>query len=1075
MAHSTHLVGKCSFQIEVPDSTRAEAIFAIISKVCEQHLPELLDEAFNISFQPTENVLRLDRLVIDLGELDSDDLQVDLMRRLKIQFTELFQKTILQQAPVVLSPMERRWELLAFFLRSGRFPWWAFESGKNHHPEIILSDILRYHPAETSISLLRILKEPVVVQRFTQQFSPEALQTVLELLFPADWPRWSAAVAALIGRAAQQYPGALSEVYLWQIVVEHLIPGADRPLQPEALIRALLRAGAERLSESPQHVLAQMQAVSADHPVLQSALETISFSGEDVQTRDEAVASSPVEALLFFLRQGRLPEGSQLSAEDLEPTLLAWLQSDPVHARRVLTAINGQVNLGARLTRQFSPEALQTVLKVLLPDQWGQLSQLIHDIVQAVDKVTSAAFPEAYFWETSLLLVLKRISPFVNLTLLVQDMIRLIDEKTGGLPGSKSVVPQIVRELQSGDYHLFTKKKVQLAAGELHVSDQDRLDRITAQWYDAWKGLSEEEMRSYGAIERIQHRLTEGSIAWWDTSGLSIDQLFEQLALLPAAALKTALKRIFIQDITRLWLQSLPNTTFEKLLGILWKRDAGLVATFKQMNDMVIGIQRVAFDEFLFRESVLGMALVSQEMNTRQMLYTLIQSAAKAGRRSATEWAQYLNDEKIIPKDTGNLFFRAFREILEAPVSNQAPDIVMATFDQWMSTGTDQAEESPDAILSYSALLESDLAALWQFFQTGALPARAEISNVIELEQILFRSINKHPELASPFLHRIFARPAATQRLLQYFSPWLYAAIASRLLAPHFETYTSIRDVLFRQFETENKDALQRHFYTYLFHLVADNHPFPGDVARFTEGLIQWLAHDLGQPEEQIWTHLRWMLEKPNNPMGILEKILPALLEQRQEKQKLIRLEEPHQSRILSESETKEEIIVVQNAGLILVAPFLPRLFGTLNLLENQMFTSVEAAVKSVHLLQYLATGLTETPEQSLVFNKVLCGLSLETPIPLRVELSEDEKDLCMSLLKAVLSNWEIMKNSSVVNLRGAFLLREGTLREQPDRWLLHVEKKTYDIVLDYIPWTISMVKLPWMEKRIEIEWKKKS
>jgi hypothetical protein len=32
---------------------------------------------------------------------------------------------------------------------------------------------------------------------------------------------------------------------------------------------------------------------------------------------------------------------------------------------------------------------------------------------------------------------------------------------------------------------------------------------------------------------------------------------------------------------------------------------------------------------------------------------------------------------------------------------------------------------------------------------------------------------------------------------------------------------------------------------------------------------------------------------------------------------------------------------------------------------------------------------------------------------------------------------------------------------------------KTYDIVLESIPWTISIVKLPWMDKRIDIEWKK--
>lgn len=267
---------------------------------------------------------------------------------------------------------------------------------------------------------------------------------------------------------------------------------------------------------------------------------------------------------------------------------------------------------------------------------------------------------------------------------------------------------------------------------------------------------------------------------------------------------------------------------------------------------------------------------------------------------------------------------------------------------------------------------------------------------------------------------------------------------------------------------------MQHHFYTHLFYLIALNNPYPGDLAKFTEGLIHWVTKAMGMPEDEIWIHLRWMLEKPNNPMGMLEQILPPLLEQRQKFQRNRSLMEETDNLPSLGADTVEEMIVVQNAGLVLLAPFLPRLFTQLNLLENKAFADEQAALKSVHLLQYLATGQTETPEHSLVFNKVLCGLSLETPVPLSVDLSEAEKEMCMSLLNAVLSNWEKMKNSSVPNLRGAFLLREGHLREQEDRWLLYIEKKAYDIVLDYIPWTFSMVKLPWMDKQIDVEWTKK-
>ena len=67
------------------------------------------------------------------------------------------------------------------------------------------------------------------------------------------------------------------------------------------------------------------------------------------------------------------------------------------------------------------------------------------------------------------------------------------------------------------------------------------------------------------------------------------------------------------------------------------------------------------------------------------------------------------------------------------------------------------------------------------------------------------------------------------------------------------------------------------------------------------------------------------------------------------------------------------------------------------------------------------------------------------------------------------------MQNTSIPNLRGAFLIRDGLLSEKEDRWTLHVENKAYDIVLEYLPWTISMIKLPWMHKRIDVAWRKKS
>ena len=64
----------------------------------------------------------------------------------------------------------------------------------------------------------------------------------------------------------------------------------------------------------------------------------------------------------------------------------------------------------------------------------------------------------------------------------------------------------------------------------------------------------------------------------------------------------------------------------------------------------------------------------------------------------------------------------------------------------------------------------------------------------------------------------------------------------------------------------------------------------------------------------------------------------------------------------------------VHNAGIVLVAPYLQRLWGILELTANGSFIDDTAAQRAVHLLQYIVTGKSETPEYQLVLNKLLCG-----------------------------------------------------------------------------------------------------
>ena len=163
--------------------------------------------------------------------------------------------------------------------------------------------------------------------------------------------------------------------------------------------------------------------------------------------------------------------------------------------------------------------------------------------------------------------------------------------------------------------------------------------------------------------------------------------------------------------------------------------------------------------------------------------------------------------------------------------------------------------------------------------------------------------------------------------------------------------------------------------------------------------------------------------------------------------------------------------LFIQNAGLILLWPFISRLFDKLNLLEEKDFVDENAQQKAILLTQYLVTGNTDFQESSLALNKLICGAPIETYVDVDITIEKFELNLCESLLISVINNWEKINNSSVSTLRETFLNREGVLIRSNADFKLNIEKKSFDVLLTTLPWTISMIQTSFMKNRILVTW----
>jgi hypothetical protein len=163
-----------------------------------------------------------------------------------------------------------------------------------------------------------------------------------------------------------------------------------------------------------------------------------------------------------------------------------------------------------------------------------------------------------------------------------------------------------------------------------------------------------------------------------------------------------------------------------------------------------------------------------------------------------------------------------------------------------------------------------------------------------------------------------------------------------------------------------------------------------------------------------------------------------------------------------------EEGIFIDNAGLVLLHPFLPRLFKGLGWAVGDALTEPERAL---HMLHYLASGEAPAPEYLLPLPKILCNLPLTRPVDAAPALRRADEEEAIAMLKAVVDHWSALRNTSVDSLRATFLQRAGKMRRHEDGWRLQVEAQTVDILLNQLPWGISMVRLPWMASMLTVEW----
>ncbi len=169
--------------------------------------------------------------------------------------------------------------------------------------------------------------------------------------------------------------------------------------------------------------------------------------------------------------------------------------------------------------------------------------------------------------------------------------------------------------------------------------------------------------------------------------------------------------------------------------------------------------------------------------------------------------------------------------------------------------------------------------------------------------------------------------------------------------------------------------------------------------------------------------------------------------------------------------EIGEQGAFIVHAGLVLLHPFLKYYFRHTGFTSEDKFTDRDKMEKAVFLLHWLATGRASGEEYEFFVPKILIGWPIEEPLEKELELTAEEIAEAVRMIVTVISEWSILKNTSIDGLREGFLRRPGKFYIQHDDYYLHIEKQGIDVLLSHLPWSLGVIKLPWLNALIRVIW----
>lgn len=1112
-----HSIQEMVFDVQFNSEEEAFRFQRGFSDLAKEKLLAITEKVFN-ELAPVHQLVKIKSLTIDLETIDYQKFEADIPELYELRLREALRGILFRlkgttysavDEASITSPALGMTQLLSFFLKTGTIPWWAkstwqaylkqeqlgleepFTVGKlftivfEKNPELF-SQLIARHQEDASLlyrladqipdkQLLSVIQANSIEQELTYK---RILEDVEKLSTPRLLTLHHSQVRALVWQVFFLNWEQDNETSLVKMVVEKLFSLVNKQVPEIAQYLLQINLKKHRFKTSLAQALKQLTNQTSEKVIAVSETKIEQLLRQVASEQETRMLVSYVKRLLEvaptlkpkevwalvidFLSENK---GKRLNLQILSTQILPQLTPQWQQViQRLQIKLNpnlltiqdfdpGTVNITGNNIANFLKQILTTE-QALWVEQYGKL--LIEYLDKPMEKVWEIllevlwenrhkAFTRETFLQLSFPRIWKQLVPIIS-----------IGSDVAALQGQKmwekaplDVIGQLNQQVPG-----FAEIDMNYWQETLKISSSDAMsttDRIsTGDRTSIGERVSSTTSKNKGALyqeqkERFTKAYSQGNIR----------QFIEQL--LPGQSI---------------WLEQYVET-----LGQIMTLDKKVI--WELIIDEIWENHTKIFDKRLFLIGSFG-RLVDKQSKDIAATWTQIKYWIGQIIQSFPEFAQ-IQEEALLNKHYDGVTQKR-DELVTQPVSQDIQRIITNLFTK--------------GILPAAAQIQRQLG---MFLQRPMVSMEETIINLIET------ALNQ-----TSYTLETLLKPLILQRLVEQTSQEFVEQLLEQLKSldanleiPDLSTLSTLTAQVNISDISNDVDAL---VYYLQYYLRYQESPSPNleikqlvsifrerYIADFESFVLALSTTDIDLLVKVVPEMVEWVQEVwQKTSSSFATTVADDTEEKAQERETFERIKaEIFKSAEEQKRQLIDQAVYVENAGLVILHPYLVRLFEMLKFTETTTterpskkdpqkivkkkevkFKGDVERERAVYVLQYLATKTETAEEHALTLNKILCGMDITAPFASgKVTLTDEEKETCENMLEAVVQNWTVLQDSPPDMLRGSFFMREGRLELKPSNWRLKIEETGVDMLLHQLPWSIGMIKLPWMENVLNVDW----